>query len=622
MKTQPKEDTSSAALILQRLLAEEAESLSRIIYESHLELATRFDEHVAHLVGQPALYMAEDATVPTTANELRKGARAGLENTFATVTSSRVIQPPLDASLPPAQEGLDGHLEDKFRITAAEEAAKPSDMLPARLDGANRSSGDAESYNVLDSNNLQATLAHALEQEVIEDGVNRGTSSTSSGRMGKNTKLGSIRQKSQAIKSMPWMRRLILSPVFESAFACLIFFNAICMGLEQQYMGFDAGYRLRLPGYGRNAKETWPVAETALFIAETFFGVVFTVEVVAKVVVFRIDFFKSLWNIYDSVIIVCWLVQNLSVFDIFLPPLVMRLARMGRLLRLLRFAKAFQVFDVLHLLVRSMMACMPALLWSMLFLSVLMMGTAILLVYLLQQECENPAISEEGRLLMFTYFGNFTKGMFSVYELTMGNWVPISRTVIENVSDWYMFFFLSYRTLVGFAVLKVITAIFNAETFRITQSDDGIMLLHKERQITMHTKRMEELLVEGDKSQDGHLSLDEFEDLVKDEHVHKWLAAQEIELKDVELAFKMIDVSGDNRVSAEELVRGLARLKGAARSVDVVTLMHAFRRLEVIMDRIDDCLFGRPAALKAQPYVAPLAPVLHKSVAATFLKRV
>eukprot|EP00929_Paragymnodinium_shiwhaense_P055256 TRINITY_DN27696_c0_g1_i2.p1 TRINITY_DN27696_c0_g1~~TRINITY_DN27696_c0_g1_i2.p1 ORF type:complete len:378 (+),score=65.28 TRINITY_DN27696_c0_g1_i2:183-1316(+) len=362
------------------------------------------------------------------------------------------------------------------------------------------------------------------------------------------------------------------------------------MGLEQQYLGIETGYQLQVAGSVRGAKETWPQAEAVLLAAETFFGIVFTVEVVVKVMILRREFFTSAWNLYDMFIIICWLIEHLSMLTVSAPPMVLRLAKMGRLFRLLRFVKAFQVFDVLHLLVRSMAACMTALMWSALFLLVVMMGTAILLVYLLQDECRNEAIPLEARLRLYSYFGNFTNGMFSLYELTMGNWVPISRTVIENVSEWWMVFFVIYRTIVGFAVLKVVTAIFNAETFRVTQMDDDVMVMHKERQIALHASRMHQLLLEGDQSQDGFLSLEEFVDLLHDKNVQKWLAAQEIELTDVELAFRLIDEEGDGRVSPEELVRGLARLKGSARSVDMVTIVHAFQRVEAAMGKIDEAL--------------------------------
>eukprot|EP00929_Paragymnodinium_shiwhaense_P069750 TRINITY_DN35192_c0_g1_i2.p1 TRINITY_DN35192_c0_g1~~TRINITY_DN35192_c0_g1_i2.p1 ORF type:complete len:191 (-),score=17.95 TRINITY_DN35192_c0_g1_i2:182-754(-) len=173
-----------------------------------------------------------------------------------------------------------------------------------------------------------------------------------------------------------------------------------------------------------------------------------------------------------------------------------------------------------------------------------------------------------------------------MYELTMANWVPIARLVVDVSGEWYMIFFVVYRTLVGFAVLKVVTAIFNAETFRVSQSDDDIMLLHKERQIAIHTRRMQQLVLEADESGDGYLGLDEFQAILQDKRVQKWRLAQEIEFMDLELAFKMLGQSGDGRISPEELVRRLSRMKGAARSMDVTTLIHAFSRIEVLVDDI------------------------------------
>eukprot|EP00929_Paragymnodinium_shiwhaense_P023785 TRINITY_DN14806_c1_g1_i1.p1 TRINITY_DN14806_c1_g1~~TRINITY_DN14806_c1_g1_i1.p1 ORF type:complete len:459 (+),score=46.19 TRINITY_DN14806_c1_g1_i1:194-1570(+) len=233
-----------------------------------------------------------------------------------------------------------------------------------------------------------------------------------------------------------WGKWLVKHPAFEIGFACLIFFNAVIMGLEQQYVGFDTGFKLQVPGYTRPAREMWPQAEACFILLENFFGIIFTLEVILKLTVFRWDFFLSLWNLYDSVIIMFWLIQNLSLLQITLHPLILRLARMGRLLRLLRFAKAFQVFDVLHLLVHSMIACMTALMWSMLFLCLVMLGTSIVIIHLMHGPLQDEAIPVDQRIRLFRYFGNFSNGMFALYELTMANWVPIARCVVDNVGDW------------------------------------------------------------------------------------------------------------------------------------------------------------------------------------------
>eukprot|EP00929_Paragymnodinium_shiwhaense_P023780 TRINITY_DN14806_c0_g1_i2.p1 TRINITY_DN14806_c0_g1~~TRINITY_DN14806_c0_g1_i2.p1 ORF type:complete len:391 (+),score=38.28 TRINITY_DN14806_c0_g1_i2:108-1280(+) len=367
--------------------------------------------------------------------------------------------------------------------------------------------------------------------------------------------------------------------------------NAICMAMEQQYIGLETAYKLQLPG-SRSANVSWPNAELSFVVSEQIFGVIFALEVILKIFVFRREFPKSFWNVYDTVMVLCWVIESTRVLSL-MDPRVLRLAKMMRLMRLLRFAKAFQVFDVLHLLVHSMLACMTALMWSAVLLFLVMMGTALVMIYVIHDVFEDEVVPHDERTLLYTYFGNFTNGMFSMFELTMGNWVPISRAVVRNLGDWYMLFFIVYRTVVGFAVLRVVTAIFTAETFRVAQSDDGIMLMEKERQIRTHTTRMQQLLSEGDESQDGYLSLDEFNDLLADNRVRKWLSAQDIEVKDVALAYRLIDDSGDGRVSTEELVRGFMRLKGTAKSIDMLTVIHAFSKVEDLLGRLDADLHAR-----------------------------
>eukprot|EP00929_Paragymnodinium_shiwhaense_P023787 TRINITY_DN14806_c1_g2_i1.p1 TRINITY_DN14806_c1_g2~~TRINITY_DN14806_c1_g2_i1.p1 ORF type:complete len:624 (+),score=97.74 TRINITY_DN14806_c1_g2_i1:203-2074(+) len=603
------------SLVLTGILDEEREKLSGFISESHRSVASRIKQYLAglHGAGSNGVVMPEKEILACSKSVDDGYSIMDVQPIFTTTLGS------LPDSLAPFEEDL--HLstsqDEDVGIVSSNLVVVPSSMPKGiaqspPADGTDWSPKNKPQFHDED----ELLYFESSRSRTRGDSFDSNESAMKSSETTRQVKLV-IREDVEAPKRMTRAKRVITNPLFESVFAGLIFFNAICMGLEQQYVGIDIAYRLQMPGSNSPAEDVWPYAETAFLFTENFFGLVFTGEVIMKLAIFRSEFFSSLWNLYDGVIIACWIVQSMSLFSILMVhPLVLRLARMGRLLRLLRFAKAFQVFDVLHLLVRSMAACMTALMWSALFLILVMMGTAILLMYLLQEECENESLPLETRLLIYSYFGTFTNGMFSMYELTMGNWVPISRTIVENVSEWYIIFFVIYRTLVGFAVLKVVTAIFNAETFRVTQSDDNIMLMHKERQIGIHSARMHQLLLEGDETQDGCLNIEEFKTLLTDKKVQKWLAAQEIELKDVELAFRMIDTNSDGRVNAEELVRGLARLKGAARSVDMVTIIHAFHRIEVLMDRIDGTLHGS----QDQAVDMSISQILQNNVSPSFLQ--
>merc|ERR1719150_2456508 len=83
---------------------------------------------------------------------------------------------------------------------------------------------------------------------------------------------------------------------------------------------------------------------------------------------------------------------------------------------------------------------------------------------------------------------------------------------------------------------------------------------------------MHHLLQEADESLDGFIQREELKKVLRKPAVKNWLTAMEIEVGDADLLFDFLD-NGDEKLSTEELVNGIARLKGAARSIDVVGLM-------------------------------------------------
>ena len=76
----------------------------------------------------------------------------------------------------------------------------------------------------------------------------------------------------------------------------------------------------------------------------------------------------------------------------------------------------------------------------------------------------------------------------------------------------------------------------------------------------------------------GSLSFPDFTKLFADPFVKTWLAAYELNVFDVALLWDLVD-DGDNSLTAEELLTGIARLKGAARSLDLHELMQDIEAL-------------------------------------------
>merc|ERR1712146_443324 len=149
--------------------------------------------------------------------------------------------------------------------------------------------------------------------------------------------------------------------------------------------------------------------------------------------------------------------------------------------------------------------------------------------------------------------------MLSVFELTLGNWVPITRFVWEKGPYYSGYFLLLYRAFVGEAAMKVITAIFIMETFKSAQSDDELMIQQKDREIKKYVKKMHLLFREAD-SGNGYLCYQEFCDVINDPRLNVWLKTMNIDVHDAEVVFKLLD-DGDAKLSATEVVSGFSKMK-------------------------------------------------------------
>lgn len=356
--------------------------------------------------------------------------------------------------------------------------------------------------------------------------------------------------------------------------------NAATMAIEAQYTSFNTARELGWP-HSNSASETWPGADIGFLVIEIFFGVIFTMEVVLKLLVGPCQFVRSGWNWFDSFIVTVWIV---SVFEtkMLFNPMLLRLVRLVRLLRLLRLAKTVRLFDVLHVLVGSLQASAKVLCWSFVLLLGLMLAGALTLNFLVEPFLIDDSKSFEARAEVYVRFGSFSRSFVSMFEMTLGNWVPPLRLLQENVSEWYGPLLLVYVVLVNFAVVQVIRGVFMHETFTIANLDDSIMVMQRERQVASHVTKMKMLFEEADKSGDGYLSYEEFDEVSKDPRIRTWLSAMGFDVSDTPLVFELLD-DGDHMLTAEELVKGVAILKGNARSIDMLSTHAIICRIEQLL---------------------------------------
>jgi len=380
--------------------------------------------------------------------------------------------------------------------------------------------------------------------------------------------------------------RIVSHHHFELLVASVIMANALVVCFEGQYTGIQVGYDLAYKNYGVPAHEAWPGASTVFDVFDWIFGVVFFFEVVVKFSAWSFHYFLEPWNILDFACVLAFMVDKIASGIVASPPQALRLLRLFRLMRLVRLLRTLENMDVLYIMVTAIKDMTMILVSAVALLSVMLMACSLFLTQIMHStyfkgvdtSTLSPAALGKHQEL-FEYFGTMSRCMLSMFELTLGNWPPVTRLLSEEVTEWFMLICIAHKLTIGFAVVGVINGVILQETFKVAATDDMIMVRQKKRSKEMLHRKMLTLLEALDHSDDGMLDYSEFEIIACQPDVKLWLASMDIETDDLKTLFKLIDEDNSGFVSPEELTQQIGRLKGTARSIDVLTLKENVKSL-------------------------------------------
>lgn len=378
--------------------------------------------------------------------------------------------------------------------------------------------------------------------------------------------------------------RVVRSSIFEVFFSLLILLQALCLAIETQYSGLDWGNKLAYSGYDAPAERVWPSVPTFLLTTEMLFGSLFTIECMVKFCAYRGEFFCRLWNWFDLLLVLLWIFDTvLAILPVDSP--VLRLARLVRLIRLVKLVRAVQGFDSLIIMTTALKDSVNALFWVAMIMLVVEMMFALLLNQVLVALVFGAGheYSDADQTLLFEYFGTFLRAMLTMFQLTLGTWVPVARILQETVSPYFNIFTILHKVIIGFACIGVINGVFMQETLKVAQNDDIIMMrevAHKER---THARKMRAFFRYADHSKDHVITREEWERVVSGHHAQHWFSAQGLKVKDAEAVFRLLDEDRSNGISMDELIAGVAALQGPAKSLDLAVLTENHGRLHRAM---------------------------------------
>jgi Ca2+-binding EF-hand superfamily protein len=300
------------------------------------------------------------------------------------------------------------------------------------------------------------------------------------------------------------------------------------------------------------------------------FGIIFTVELSLKLAAVGLKAFKEVWTWLDCAIIGFWLVEQASQGLLPVDPKIIRVARLARLLRFLKVVKTIQAFDSLYLMVQAIKSSFSALFWSSIVLLLTEMMLALVLNLLLESAWTSETVDDDTRLLIYQYFGTFTKAFQTMIEMLLGNWYSITRLLTENVSEYYLIFGICHQLILGFAVIEVITGVFLHQTFTVASMDDSIMMNEMKRVEKEQTKKINRFFEAADEDGSGTMDEQEFLELIDKQSTRDWLSAMGLPVHTFPNAFSMFDgPNGDGEITADKMAQAASRMKGQATAFEL-----------------------------------------------------
>ena len=215
---------------------------------------------------------------------------------------------------------------------------------------------------------------------------------------------------------MDRLRQIVTSPRTERFILALIILNAITLGLETSAWVMDR------------------VGPVLLVLDKIVLGI-FVVEVVARIAVHRLAFFKDPWSLFDFGVVAIALVPAAGPFSVL------------RALRILRVLRMITIVPSLKRVVGALISALPG------------MGSIVLLMGLIFYVASVMATKLFGADFP-QWFGSIPASAYSLFQImTLESWsMGIVRPVME-VYPYAWLFFIIFILLTTFAVLNLFIAI-------------------------------------------------------------------------------------------------------------------------------------------------------------------
>merc|ERR1712194_991557 len=231
-----------------------------------------------------------------------------------------------------------------------------------------------------------------------------------------------------------------------------------------------------------------------------------------------------------------------------------------------------------RLVVASILCSLSSLLWAFVLLTFVVYLFSIFLMQSLEVYANSLGRNPGGPLMQM--YGTLLDSMYTLFCAISGgrDWVEVIRP-FDEIWKGYRIIFVIYVIFVFFGVLNILTAIFVESAKHIAEIDRDIVIQDQINRDKSTINEVRRIFNAADKEGDGRLSREELEAVLLQDKTVKHLRVLELDIREVEGLFQLLDIDDHNVVVIDEFVIQLMRLKGGAKGIDLQTVLYENKRI-------------------------------------------
>ncbi|CAJ1370802.1 unnamed protein product [Effrenium voratum] len=339
---------------------------------------------------------------------------------------------------------------------------------------------------------------------------------------------------------------------------------------------------LELGGRAVNPSDPETFEAGAWHVVEIAIGIVFLVEWCTRVAMERREFCLNFANWFDTILVLASLVEG---FLLILSDGGYNLAQTAHMLRQLRVLRALRLCPGLQLLLKACQSFLRSLFWSMALLLVFLLTTALVLAHSLKEFIADERADFDDRVWVWNHYGTAARACYSLFEITFaGSWPVVTRPVVEKVSPGFAIIFVVYITIIVFALIRVITAVFLKDTLDTANNDAELLMMEKMHKKAEFAHKLEDVFLAITVGE-GLITEERLAEVLQSPKVKAYFQTLDLDVHEGTALFHLLD-DGDGTVTLDEFIDGVMRCKGPARAIDQVATHAEIKQLDKKLSKV------------------------------------